>query len=72
MDNKTEEKDYTKLTNKHIEEIGIFYLYFLCVFLEKTFSKLKCVELDTHKNIEFAGYLPDDFKKKCEEIKILS
>ena len=72
MDNKNNKKNYTKLVNRYIEDIGIFYLYFLCVFLEKTFNKLKCVDLDTHKNIEFTEYLPDDFKKKCEEMEIVS
>ncbi len=67
------EKDNKNIVqNKRIEELSIYYLYFLCVFLNKLVEKNKNIEIDYHKDIEFYKFIEDEFIKKCDTIEIKS
>ena len=67
-----EENKVKELNNKNIEELGVYYLYFICIFLEKTFNKVKGISIDSHHKIKFSKILNEDFKKSCDEIEIIS
>ncbi len=67
-----EEDNKNIVQNKRIEELSIYYLYFLCVFLNKLAEKIKNVEIDYYKDIEFYKFIEGDFIKKCDTIEIKS
>ena len=59
-----------ELTKKRINDLGVYYLYFICVFLKKAFNAFRGTTLSSQQNIEFADILPQDFRDACDNVEV--
>lgn len=70
--NKNMQSQSTAADKKWIKDLSVHYLYFLCVFMEKSFQTLKKANLNSHSKIEFSNILRKDFLEACEKIEVVS